>query len=111
MNLKDSIKTKPDEFLSLCKTHDVKMLYAFGSSANGYFNEETSDIDLLVELETEDPIQRGEKLIDLWEKFESFFHRKVDLLTNASIRNPVLRENIELSKMLIYDGKKQEVSF
>ncbi len=110
MNLKDSIKSKSKEFLTLCKMHDVKTLYAFGSSTNDQFNEETSDIDLLVELDTQDPIARGENLMNLWEKFELFFQRKVDLLTNASIKNPILRKNIDSSKMLIYDGQKQEVS-
>lgn len=69
-----------------------------------------SDIDLLVEIETEDPIERGEKLMDLWEKFEGFFQRKVDLLTNGSIHNPFLRKSIDASKILIYDGQRQEIS-
>jgi predicted nucleotidyltransferase len=84
MNLKDSIKINPNEFIALCKSHDVEVLYAFGSSTNDKFKEESSDIDLLVELKTKDPIKRGENLLDLWDKFESFFQRKVDLLTNSS---------------------------
>jgi predicted nucleotidyltransferase len=104
MNLKDSIKMNSNEFLSLCKSHDVKTLYAFGSSTNDQFKEESSDIDLLVELHTNDPIKRGENLLDLWDKFESFFQRKVDLLTYSSIRNPILRKSIDSSKTLIYEG-------
>ncbi len=111
MNLKDSISANQNEFLYLCKTHEVKELYAFGSSVSNRFNEKSSDIDLLVELETKDPLKRGEYLTDLWEKFEAFFQRKVDLLTNASIRNPILRNSIDSSKVLIYDGKEQKVSF
>ena len=111
MNLENSIKSKSNEFLTLCKTHDVKTLYAFGSSTNDKFDEAKSDIDLLVELETQDPIERGEKLMDLWENFESFFQRKVDLLTSTSIRNPFLKQNIDSSKILIYDGQRQEISF
>ena len=111
MNLKDSIRNNASEFLSLCKGHDVRTLHAFGSSTNNSFNEDSSDIDLLVELETQDPIIRGEYLMKLWEKFEGFFRRKVDLMTNSSIRNPILRKNIDASKILIYDGKEQKVSF
>lgn len=111
MNLKTSIESNSAEFLSLCKTHDVESLYAFGSSIDGRFDETKSDIDLLVELKTEDPVERGEKLMDLWEKFETFFQRKVDLLTNKSIRNPFLRKSIDASKILIYDGQRQEVSY
>ncbi|MEC4003625.1 nucleotidyltransferase domain-containing protein [Flavobacterium sp. SUN052] len=111
MNLKDSINSNSKEFLSLCQSHDVKTLYAFGSSTNDQFDEITSDIDLLVELDTKDPIKRGENLIDLWDKFEKIFQRKVDLLTNSSIKNPILRKSIESSKILIYDGKVRKVSF
>ena len=111
MNLKDSITRKSKEFLALCKMHDVKFLYAFGSATNNQFNDETSDIDLLVELDTQDPITRGENLMQLWDKLELFFHRKVDLLTSASIKNPILRKNIDSSKVLIYDREKQEVSY
>lgn len=111
MNLKDTIQVNPNEFLALCKSHEVKTLYAFGSSTNDSFKEESSDVDLLVELDTKDPIQRGENLLALWDKFELFFQRKVDLLTNSSIRNPILRKNIDSSKILIYDGKEQKVSF
>lgn len=106
MNLLDAIKANQNEFLTLCKSHDVEELYAFGSSISNRFNEQTSDIDLLVELKTTDPIQRGENLMDLWEKFEEFFHRKVDLLTNNAIKNPILRKSIDSSKLLIYDGKE-----
>lgn len=110
MNLENSIKSNTSEFLSLCKSHDVKTLYVFGSSTTDQFNEARSDIDLLVELETSDPIERGEKLMALWDKLENFFHRKVDLLTSSSIRNPFLRKSIDASKILIYDGQRQEIS-
>ncbi len=109
MNLKESIKSKTTEFLTLCKTYKVKKLYAFGSSITDEFNEEYSDIDLLVETENQDPIERGENLMILWDKLESFFQRKVDLLTDSSIKNPVLKQNIDATKILIYDKQKQKI--
>ena len=111
MNLRDSINSNSDEFLSLCKSYDVTTLYAFGSSINDTFNENSSDIDLLVEVDTIDPIKRGENLINLWDKLEKIFQRKVDLLTNSSIKNPILKKSIESSKILIYDRKERKVSF
>jgi uncharacterized protein len=39
------------------------------------------------------------------------FQRKVDLLINSSIENPILRKSIDLSKILIYDGKAWVVTF
>lgn len=110
MNLKESLKYRMSDFLTLCKTHNVKTLYAFGSSTTDHFNEDTSDIDLLIEIENNDPIERGENLINIWDELEQFFQRKVDLLTNSSIKNPILRQEIESTKILIYDGQKQEIS-
>jgi len=111
MEMKESIKTKLAEFLSLCKSHNVKNIYAFGSAVTENFDNKTSDIDLLVEIDSEDPIIRGENLMSLWDKLEDFFQKKVDLLTNSSIRNPILKKNIDDTKILIYDGKEQKVSF
>jgi len=82
----------------LCQLHKVKYLYAFGSSVTDRFDYDKSDIDLLVEIDDTDPIERGEKLISLWDTFESFFHGKVDLLTDSSIRNPYLRKSIDSTK-------------
>jgi predicted nucleotidyltransferase len=104
MNLKETIHQSPKEFLSLCKNYDVKNLYAFGSSITENFNEASSDIDLLVELNTEDPLKRGQNLIDLWDKLEAYFKRKVDLLTSSSIKNPILKRSIDATKILVYDG-------
>jgi hypothetical protein len=40
-----------------------------------------------VEIDSGDPVDRGEKLLSLWDLFEGFFNHKVDLLTDSSIRN------------------------
>jgi len=110
MNIKDSIQTKLIDFTTLCKLYNVKNLYAFGSSITEHFNEDSSDIDLLIEIDENDPLERGEKLLAIWDKLEEFFQRKVDLLTESSLKNPILRKNIDATKILIYDGKRQKVS-
>lgn len=63
MKLQSEIQNRRDEFLSLCQVHQVQSLHAFGSSVTDRFNEMSSDIDLLVEIDVEDPIERGEKLM------------------------------------------------
>lgn len=93
----------------LCRNHKVKYLYAFGSATNAKFDSEKSDIDLLVEIDDPDPIERGEKLLSLWETFEDLFHRRVDLLTESSIKNPYLRKSIDTTKVLIYDGERIKI--
>ena len=96
-------------FIDLCKTHKVKYIYAFGSAVTNNFDYEKSDIDLIVEISDTDPIDKGEKLISLWDKLENFFQRKVDLLTNKQIKNPYLKNSIESTKILIYDGESQKI--
>ena len=109
MTISNEISTRIKDFKILCENHKIKYLYAFGSSVSGKFDPEKSDIDLLVEIDSPDPIDRGEMLISLWDKFEGFFNRKVDLLTDSSIRNPYLRKSIDSTKVLIYDGKGKKV--
>jgi hypothetical protein len=109
MIIKDEILKQKSSFISLCKNHNVRYLYAFGSAKTNHFNKHSSDIDLLVEIDDPDPIQRGEKLLSLWDTFELFFQRRVDLLTDSSIRNPYLRRSIDSTKVLIYDGKGSEI--
>ncbi len=109
MIIKKEISKQYDQFAGLCKKHNVKHLYAFGSSLNDSFDKNNSDIDLVVEIDETDPVERGEKLISLWDSLESFFNRRVDLLTDTSIRNSYLKNNIDTTKVLIYDGKNSKV--
>ena len=109
MIIRDEILKNQKDFTILCKNHNVKYLFAFGSSVTDKFDANKSDIDLLVEIDSKDPIDRGEKLLALWDLFEIFFRRKVDLLTDSSIRNPFLRKSIDSTKVLIYDGSGQKI--
>jgi uncharacterized protein len=109
MIIKDEISKQAKAFNTLCQQHNVKYLYAFGSLTTDKFDLMISDIDLLVEIDAPAPLDRGEKLLSLWDTFELFFHRKVDLLTDSSIRNPYLRKSIDATKILIYDGNGSKV--
>jgi predicted nucleotidyltransferase len=90
-------------------THKVDRIYAFGSSVTDRFDLEKSDIDLVVSLAVDDPLEYGELLLSLWDSLELFFGRKVDLLTDDSIRNPYLRTSIERTKKLVYDGQGEKI--
>lgn len=109
MVVKEEISKHLKDFVNLCIKHKVKSLYAFGSSTTDKFNSSKSDIDLLVEIDEINPIEKGEKIISLWDNFELFFQRKVDLLTESSIKNPFLKKSIDATKILIYDGSSQKV--
>ena len=111
MRIQEEISHNISRFHKLCADHKVKYLYAFGSATTNAFNPSKSDIDLLVDIEISDPLEKGELLIDLWDQFELFFSREVDLLTEESIHNPYLRKSIESTKVLIYDGQREKISF
>jgi len=85
----------------LCEQHKVGRLYAFGSAIGGQFTDE-SDVDMIVEIEEDDPISYSEQYFDLKFKLEDLFNRKVDLLEEKAIKNPFFRQNIDAYKQLIY---------
>ena len=109
MNLFDLIQLNRDTFVNLCVNHKVDKLYAFGSSITDHFDSQRSDIDVVVKLSIEDPLDYGEALMSFWDGLELLFKRKVDLLTEDSIRNPYLRSSIDRTKKLIYDGEGEKV--
>ena len=92
MDLTTLIKERYTDFVDLCRSHKVDKIYAFGSSITDRFDPKTSDIDVVIKIDIEDPADRGEALLSLWDNLEILFKRKVDLLTEDSIRNPYLKE-------------------
>jgi predicted nucleotidyltransferase len=87
----------------------VKKCYLFGSVLTARFDEKSSDIDILVETENIPPEEKGTYLIALWEDLEKLFNRKVDLLTENSLRNPYLAREIEQTRKLLYDGQTKQI--
>lgn len=86
---------------SLCQTHNVKSLFAFGSVCTDQFNEK-SDIDLLISFKPMDYGDYADTYFELADKFESILKRPVDLLTDKSLSNPYFIESINKTKTLIY---------
>jgi len=93
----------------LQNNHAVKKFYLFGSALTTRFDEINSDIDVFVETENLHPEEKGELLITLWDNLEKLFNRKVDLLTENSLRNPYLIKEIGQTRKLIYDGQSRQI--
>lgn len=109
MYLSEYIHQKPKQFADLCRTHKVKKLYAFGSSTNQHFDLAKSDIDLIVEVASDNPFEKGEILLNFYEASGEFFGRKIDLLTDQPIENPYLKKQVDDTKILIYDGEGEKI--
>jgi predicted nucleotidyltransferase len=110
MKLEEILFGRIAEFEQICKDGGVKSLFMFGSLAKGTFSDRESDIDLLIDMKAVNPLEKGENLMRIWDQFERFFQRKVDLLTLTSIRNPILKKEIEGTKVLLYDGERLKIS-
>jgi len=76
-------------------------MYLFGSALNSNFNKE-SDVDLLVKFKVIELSKYFDNYMDFKEKLENLFGRKVDLVEEQTLRNPILINSINKSKELIY---------
>ena len=85
----------------LCTQHKVKTLYAFGSVLTNQFND-NSDVDLLVKFNDFDINNYFINYINLKESLENILHKKVDLVEEQTLKNPILIRFINNNKQLIY---------
>jgi predicted nucleotidyltransferase len=92
---------KIDDLRQLCIRYNVDKMYLFGSALNSNFNEQ-SDVDLLVKFKSFDLSKYFDNYMDLKENLENLFERKVDLVEEQTLRNPILINAINKSKKLIY---------
>jgi predicted nucleotidyltransferase len=85
----------------LCQKNRVKSLYVFGSVLTDRFTEK-SDIDLIVDIDSNDPLVYADYYFDLKFGLEDLLNRKVDLLESRALKNPILIANINQSKRVLY---------
>lgn len=85
----------------LCRTFHVEKLYLFGSALGSKFNKK-SDLDFLVRFKTVEPSEYFDNYIQFKEELESLFTRKVDLLEEQALKNPILINAINNSKKVVY---------
>ena len=91
-----------DEINSLCKNHNVRSLFAFGSVVTEKFSDK-SDIDLLISFHPMDYGDYADTYFELAEKFEKLFKRQVDLVTDKSLSNPYFIDSVNQTKTLLYE--------
>ena len=92
---------KIDQIQELCKINKVKTLFAFGSVTRDDFND-TSDIDLVVDIDEKDPFKYTDIYFNLKSKLEDIFKRQVDLLEERAIKNRLFRRELDNTKVKIY---------
>ena len=90
-----------DQIKKLCELNKVRTLFAFGSVINDNFKPD-SDIDLVVDIDDNDPISYSEKYFNLKFNLEEILKRQIDLLEQKAIRNRFLKNEIDRTKVQIY---------
>ncbi|MCE2496890.1 MAG: nucleotidyltransferase domain-containing protein [Flavobacteriales bacterium] len=80
----------------------VKRAEVFSSAFSDKFHE-GSDIDILVTFnKTVELLDYADYYFDLKEKLEDLFRRRVDLVSSRSLKNPILKESSNCSKVSFY---------
>jgi predicted nucleotidyltransferase len=90
-----------DQIKRLCNSNGVRSLFAFGSVTTDNFRPE-SDIDMVVDIEDNDPISYSDRYFNLKFQLEQLLKRQIDLLEQKAIKNPYLKQQIEKTKILVY---------
>ena len=99
-----NLKEKMPEIQRLCNEHGVAAFYLFGSMAKGS-NSDTSDYDFLVRFSTEVPLlEYADNYFSLLQKLEHLLDRKVDLVSEKSVKNPVLVKEIMETRIPLYEA-------
>jgi uncharacterized protein len=91
-----------DAIAAACKQHHVVRMHAFGSVLRPDYNPGISDIDLLVEFEDLQPTDLVEAYFGLEQQLAESIGSAVDLVMATAVRNPIMRADIDTSKLLIY---------
>ncbi len=97
------------ELEKACLTFKVEELYAFGSILTDKFKSD-SDIDFIVSIFSNDPIEYAENYFELKFELERIFKRKIDLLEQKAIKNKTFENLVNQQKMLVYARRNQSVA-
>lgn len=93
-----------------CRRFGVQRLEIFGSATRGDFNSAQSDFDFVVSFADKTLGTYADRYLDFATALEHLFGRKVDLLTERSIRNPYFEKKIASERRVVYDRQDQEAA-
>jgi uncharacterized protein len=93
---------KLPEVIKLCNAFGVNRLYVFGSAASGT-RTVSSDFDFAVTYPLQSEKFRGLRFFDFQIALEDLLGAKVDVLAEAALKNPYLKESYEATKVMLYE--------
>ncbi len=87
--------------MALCKKYRVDKLWVFGSILTPRFNDE-SDVDFSVIFHYEQIPDLFVNFFDFIEDLQGLLGRKIDLIDETAIKNPIFKKELDSTKLLIY---------
>jgi uncharacterized protein len=87
--------------VELCRRYHVRRLDIFGSAVREDFDPAPSDVDVLVAFEP------GARIgmfgyVEFADALEALFGRRVDLVSDESLKNPYLRREVEADRRALF---------
>jgi predicted nucleotidyltransferase len=103
------LRDNQSQIAALCREFGVKKLDVFGSAARGDFDADQSDLDFVVEF-----IDYGPGIADRYfgfiEAMERRFGRQIDTVFGPRVRNPILQNEIDSTRELVYEARSRRVA-
>ena len=97
----NQLNTYLKDINKLCRQHQVKKLYVFGSALTNNFNE-NSDVDLIVEFNTLTVEEYADNYFDFKFSLQNIVKRPIDLLEEKELKNPYFKNAVIKDRALIY---------
>ena len=98
------VKDKLKEMADLCKIRGVRRLALFGFAATEAFDQDSSDLDLIVEFNQMSPAQHADNYFGLMEDLQQIFGVPADLVEMGPIRNPFFRRAVATTQVVLYEA-------
>ncbi len=93
------VEQRMPEIKALMLQHGVERAYLFGSAAKGTMNKD-SDVDFIICFPAGmNYVTYADNYFSLAEKLEELLSRRVDLVTEKTLKNPYLLQVINQSKL------------
>ena len=85
----------------LCRLYGVERLELFGSGTTADFNPVTSDLDFIVTMHNQRQAGYARRFCDFADALEKLLNLPVDLVTDAMIRNPYFKAEVNKTRELV----------
>lgn len=96
------LEAKRTAVAELCRRYGVERLDVFGSAAREDFDPRRSDFDFVVRFGATREAGYAVRYLEFAEHLEKLLERRIDLITERSLRNPVFIKSIAADRRQLY---------